>query len=58
MCYGISAGSHTIVYAVNYPSGYSVTDAATGWQSAFFILVEEVRLDEQRSCSGNPVSCY
>jgi len=33
MCHGISLGSHTITYAIGYCSGYSHTDAYTGWQS-------------------------
>jgi len=55
VCYDLNASTHTITYNVeecgtnSYPLGYSYT----GFQSPFWILVEELRFDARVVCSSN-----
>jgi len=57
ICYGISSGElHSITYAVigcdsNNP------DANTAWASSFNIFIEELWLEERKTCSGTPIDC-
>jgi len=57
MCHGISLGNRHIRYMVGVCDGYSATNAYTGWESSFHVIVEELRVEEVRECSGIPVTC-
>ncbi|KAF6026484.1 hypothetical protein EB796_015208 [Bugula neritina] len=57
ICYGISSGEpHSITYAVAGCNGQD-PDAHTAWQSSFNIFIEELWLEERKTCSGTPIDC-
>lgn len=52
ICDGISAGTHTITYAVGKVDNFDTPDAFIGWQSSFHIFVEELGADLVQSCDS------
>ena len=57
VCHAVTAGDHTIQYAVGPCAGVPRGDADTGYDSSFHIFAEELWLDLQHVCHSSPVNC-
>jgi len=58
ICHGVSPESHNITYAVGACPTFAPTEAFTGWESSFHIIVEELRVDLVKACDpSKPVDC-